>query len=68
MQKHFNVTVLLACPHCLAEIITTVDEVREGQPVHCPECGTDVELKIEGLALPAAIYAESEQAYFGIEF
>jgi transcription elongation factor Elf1 len=68
MQRHFNVTFPLACPHCLTEILATLDEVQEQRSIQCSSCGTDVELKAEDLALPTAIYAESEQAFFGIEF
>jgi|WetSurMetagenome_2_1015567.scaffolds.fasta_scaffold04391_5 transcription elongation factor Elf1 len=68
MQRHFNVTFPLACPHCLMEMLATLDEVEERRTIHCSSCGTDVDLKAEDLALPAAIYTESEQAFFGIEF
>jgi hypothetical protein len=68
MQKRFNVTVLLACPHCLAEIATTHDEVQEEQSINCCERGTRFEPKPEEMILPAAFYAQSEQNYFGVEF
>ena len=68
MQRHFNVTFPMACPHCLAEMLVSLDDVQRERAIHCSECGTDVELQAEDLALPAAIYAESEQAFFGIEF
>jgi transcription elongation factor Elf1 len=66
MQRRFNVTVLLACPHCLAEIMTTCDEVQEEQTILCCECGTKVELKPEERILPGAFYAPPEQSYSGI--
>ncbi len=68
MQKYFNVTFPLACPHCLTEMLATLDNVQQQRTIQCSECGTPVELKPEELALPTAIYAESEQSFFGIEF
>ena len=68
MQRHVNVTVPLACPHCLAEIYTTLDDAREEPRLQCSQCGTDVELKAEDLVLPTMIGMESEQAFYGIEF
>jgi predicted Zn finger-like uncharacterized protein len=68
MQKRVNVTVPLACPHCLTEIFISLDDVRAEPRLQCSRCGTDVELKAEDMVLPAMIHTESEQAFFGIEF
>ena len=68
MQRHFNVTFPLACPHCLTEMLASLDDVQAERTIRCSECGTPVELQAEDLALPTAIYAESEQSFFGIEF
>jgi transcription elongation factor Elf1 len=68
MQRHFNVTFPLACPHCLSEILITLDEVGEQRSIQCSSCGTDVELQAENLILPSMIHPETEQAFYGIEF
>jgi transcription elongation factor Elf1 len=67
MQKHFDVTIPLACPHCLAEMFATLDEVEKTRTLQCSACGTDVELRPEDLARSAAM-RPPEPTYFGIEF
>jgi hypothetical protein len=66
MQKRVNVIVPLACPHCRAEIYTTLDDVHQKPRLQCCECGTDVELEAEDLILPTMIAIEAEQAFYGI--
>jgi hypothetical protein len=68
MQKHVNVTIPLACPNCLSEILTTLDDVQDEPHFRCPTCHTDVELKAEDLVPPAIFFARPEPPYFGIEF
>jgi len=68
MQKHVNVTVPLACPHCSADMLTTIDEVEQESAIQCATCGTSVELHPDNLFIPGLHQRVEEQAYFGIKF
>jgi transcription elongation factor Elf1 len=68
MQKHVNLTIPLACPHCLAEMLTTLDEVQQESAIQCAACGTSVELHPESLPAAGLHLRLEEQAYFGIRF
>jgi DNA-directed RNA polymerase subunit RPC12/RpoP len=68
MQKHVNVTIPLACPHCLAEMLTTIDEVQQEATIQCAACGTAVELFPKNLPTAGLHQRLEEQAYFGIRF
>ena len=52
MQRHFNVIVPMACPHCRTELLLTLDEVREQRSVTCALCGTTIVLRPEDLSAP----------------
>jgi len=69
MQRRLNVTIPRGCPHCLAELLTTLDDLQQQASVRCPECGTTVQLHPEDLPLPF-IYEPQlrEPLYFGVEF
>ncbi len=54
MQRHFNVIVPLACPHCRTELLLTLDEVHEQRSISCALCGTTILLRPEDLPAPAA--------------
>ena len=54
MQKRFNILVPLACPHCQAELLTTLDQVQQELFVRCTGCGTTIEFPNEALPPPAA--------------
>ena len=54
MQRHFNVFVPMACPHCRTELILTLDEVQEQRSVSCALCGTTILLRPEDLPAPSA--------------
>ena len=69
MQKRVNVTIPLACPHCLAELLTTLDEDHAQATIQCSTCRTAVELRPEDLHLPPRWNAEPhEDLYHGITF
>ena len=68
MQKRLNLTIPLACPHCLAEMLTTLDEVRQESTIRCAACGTSVELHPDSLPAAGLHQRLEEQAYFGIRF
>jgi transcription elongation factor Elf1 len=69
MQEHVNLTIPLACPHCLAELLTTLDEVEAKAIIECAVCRTAVELRPEDLPLPPRWNTEPpEQLYCGIQF
>jgi transcription elongation factor Elf1 len=68
MQRHVNVTIPLACPHCLTELLATLDDVQQEQTIRCSACGTDVELRAKDhLPLPA-VEPAADQIPFGIQF
>jgi transcription elongation factor Elf1 len=69
MQKHANVTIPLACPHCLAELLATLDQIEAKATLRCAACRTAVELRPENLPMPPRWNAEPPEAlYRGIEF
>ena len=69
MQKRFNVSIPLACPHCLIELVTTMEDIEQQQTMTCSACGTHFELKPEEhLPLGATRTPPAEQVYHGIEF
>ena len=39
MQKYFNVTFPLACPHCLTEMLATLDNVQAAPLSSAPSAG-----------------------------
>ncbi len=53
MQKHFNILVPLACPHCRTELLLTLDQVHEERSIRCALCGTTIVLRPEDLPAPA---------------
>jgi len=54
MQRHFNVIVPMACPHCRTELLLTLDQVHEQQSIRCALCGTTIILRPEELSASAA--------------
>jgi transcription elongation factor Elf1 len=69
MQKHMNLTIPLACPHCLAELLANIDQIEARATLQCAKCHTTVELRAEDLPVPPRWNAEPpEQLYCGIEF
>ncbi|KPJ75424.1 MAG: hypothetical protein AMK72_10175 [Planctomycetes bacterium SM23_25] len=53
MQRHFNIFVPLACPHCRTELLLTLDQVHEEKSICCALCGTTIVLRPEDLPVPA---------------
>jgi uncharacterized Zn finger protein len=68
MSKPINVTIPLACPHCLTELLTTYEDVQQEATIHCAECGTLVELTPEKLPLPQLFVQPADEMFSGIEF
>ena len=68
MQKHVNVMLLLACPHCLAELTTTVDDVQQEANIQCPQCGTRVELHPDDLPSARPHMPTADRPFYGIQF
>jgi predicted Zn finger-like uncharacterized protein len=60
MQKRFNILVPLACPHCLAELMLTLDQVQQEESVRCTSCGTTIDLNIEMCLPPEALPAPED--------
>ena len=52
MDKPLNVFVPMACPHCLAELLPTLDDIQEERTIQCSRCGTTVELHPEDVPTP----------------
>jgi len=52
MQKHFNIFVPMACPHCRTELLLTLDQVHEEKSIRCALCGTTIVLRPEDLPDP----------------
>jgi len=59
MARHFNMLVPLACPHCLTELLVTLEQVQDEESVQCARCGTVVALQPEDLPVPLADLPES---------
>jgi transcription elongation factor Elf1 len=69
MQRRLNLTIPLACPHCLAELLATLDDLQQQANVRCPECGTVVELHPENVPMPPVYEPHPHKPlYCGIEF
>jgi transcription elongation factor Elf1 len=68
MQRHVNVTILLSCPHCQAELLTTLDDVQQETTIQCLQCGTRVDLRPENLPMPPVYTEVREEFFFGIKF
>jgi len=69
MQEHANLTIPLACPHCLAELLATLDQIEAQSTVECPTCRTTIELRAGDLPMPPRWNTEPPEAlYRGIEF
>jgi predicted Zn finger-like uncharacterized protein len=60
MQKRFNILVPLACPHCLAELMPTLDQVQQEESVRCASCGTTVDLHVEMRPPPESLPASQD--------
>ena len=54
MQRHFNIIVPTACPHCRTELLLTLDQVHEERSIRCTLCGTTIVLRTQDLPAPAA--------------
>jgi len=54
MQRHFNIIVPMACPHCRTELLLTLDQVHEERSIRCSLCGTTIILRSEDLPASAA--------------
>ncbi|MBL7140264.1 MAG: hypothetical protein ISS74_05075 [Planctomycetes bacterium] len=52
MQRHFNILVPSACPHCRTELLLTLDQIHAERSIRCSLCGTTIILRPENL--PAA--------------
>ena len=57
MKGHLNMTIPLSCPHCRAELLTTLDNVLQEVAIQCLQCGTRVDLRSEDLPTPP-LYGE----------
>ena len=69
MQEHANLTIPLACPHCLAEILASLDQVEARTTIECSVCRTAIELRPEDVAIAPRWNAEPpETLYCGIQF
>jgi len=69
MQRRINLTIPLACPHCLAEILASLDQVEAQATIECSLCRTTIELRPEDVAVPPRWNAEPpETLYCGIQF
>ncbi|MBM4018414.1 MAG: hypothetical protein FJ288_08840 [Planctomycetes bacterium] len=69
MQRRLNLTIPLACPHCLAELLMTLDDLQRETSIRCPECRTAFDLRPEDLPMPPIYEPHAGQAlYFGVEF
>jgi len=52
MQRHFNIFVPMACPHCRTELLLTLDQIHEEKSIRCALCGTSIVLRAEDLPAP----------------
>jgi len=68
MQRHVNVTIPLSCPHCQAELLTTLDDLQQEVAIQCLQCGTRVDLRPEDLPMPPGYTGVREEFFFGIKF
>jgi DNA-directed RNA polymerase subunit RPC12/RpoP len=68
MQRHVNVTIPLSCPHCQAELLTTLDDLQQETAIQCLQCGTRVDLRPEDLPMPPLCGEVREESFYGIEF
>jgi len=49
VQRHFNIFVPSACPHCRTELLLTLDQIHEERSIRCALCGTVIILRPEDL-------------------
>lgn len=49
MQRHFNIIVPMACPHCRTELLLTLEQVHAERSIRCSLCGTTIILRPEEL-------------------
>jgi len=68
MKGHLNMTIPLSCPHCQAELLTTLDDVQQEVAIQCLQCGTRVDLRCVDLPMPPLYGEVREESFFGIEF
>ena len=52
MDVHFNLFIPMACPHCLTELMPTLDAIHDEDTIQCTRCGTTIELRLEDLPIP----------------
>jgi len=53
VQRHFNILVPSACPHCRTELLLTLDQIHEERSIRCSLCGTTIILRPENVPEPA---------------
>lgn len=52
MDRPLNVFVPMACPHCLADLFPTLDDLQAERTIQCSRCGTTIELRPDDLPMP----------------
>jgi len=52
MARRPNVFVPLACPHCMAELLPTLDDIQDERAIRCSACGTEVDLHPDDVPMP----------------
>jgi transcription elongation factor Elf1 len=67
MQRRVNVTIPLACPHCLAELLVTLDDIQQEATLQCDRCGTAIELRPERLPARPMPWPAAEKVFFLIQ-
>jgi len=67
MGKPLNAFVPLACPHCHADMYTTLDSVRDEAFIQCCRCGAVVELGADDLPGPWAMPSADQYESFWLE-
>jgi len=67
VQRHVNLFVPLACPHCHAELLTTLDNIQEQASIRCVRCGTVIELQPEDFAPPGEFPSPPQYESFWLE-
>ena len=60
MDRPLNVFVPMACPHCLADLLPTLDDIQEERTIRCSRCGTEVELRPEDVPMPGPDARDSD--------
>ena len=64
MQRRANVTIPLACPHCLEELLVTLDCLQPEATLQCDRCGTPIELRPERLPARPMSWPAAEEVFF----